>query len=110
MTKDIIDGLDLAGNGKNENGTTGTTGDDSGYMDYRRARAMVNKFLACDREILMPTIVAGYTIVELARELRVTPENIRELRMMSAAYWRRVRSRVNLKLITLFLNTKFYEK
>jgi hypothetical protein len=104
MTKSILDGLNGAGNDEN-NGNQ-----DSQYSDYRLARNMVNKFLTCDREILVPTRVAGYTVVELARALKVTPENIIQLRTMTQDYWRKVRGRINLKLISLFLNTKFYEK
>ena len=95
MTKSIIDVLDLAGNGRNKSGSVGITEDDVKHLNYRTATTMMNKLLTCDREILVPTRVGGYTVVELARELEVIPE---ELRWFKKAYWRKVRSKIALKL------------
>ena len=107
MTKNIIDGLTLAGNSRNKSGLVGITKDDAKRLNYRVAIAMMNKLLTCDREILVPTRIAGYTVVELAKELEVTPE---EISWFKKSYWRKARSKLALKLVTLYLNTKFYEK
>jgi len=106
MTKSIIDRLAGAGNDKNQGGSLGITEDQAKCLNYRTATTMLNQLLTCDREILVPTRVAGYTVVELARALEVLPE---EIRWFKKAYWRKVRSRIALKLVTLYLNTKFYE-
>ena len=107
MTKNIIDVLALAGNGRNKRGSVEITEDDAKLLlNYRTATALMHKLLTCDREVLVPTRVARYTEVELARELEVMPEDIG---LFKKAYWRKVRSKVALKLVTLYLNTKFYE-
>ena len=107
MTKNIIDVLALAGNGRNKGDPVMITEDDVKRLNYRTAIAMMHKLLTCDREILVPTRVARYTEVELAKELGMTPEGVR---LFKKEYWRKVRSETALKLVTLYLNTKFYEK
>ena len=110
MTKSIIDVLDLAGNGKDKDSSVEVKNENSKYLDYRRARDLINKFLACDREVLVLTRVPGYTVVELAKALSVKPYEIIRLRTMTETYWLGKRNRLNLKLITLHLNTKFYRE
>ena len=106
MTKSIIDGLALTSNDRNKSGLVGITEDDVKRLSYREAIAMMNKLLNCDREILVPTRVAGYTVDELAKELEVIPD---EIKWFKKSYWRKARSKIALKLVTLYLNTKFYE-
>jgi CO/xanthine dehydrogenase Mo-binding subunit len=110
MTKSIIDGLDLAGNGKNKARTLGIEEEDPESVSYRVAKTCINKLLACDREVLVPTRVASYTVDELAKELGIKPDEVRRLRTMTMAYWGKVRGKLNLRLASLYLNTKFYEK
>ncbi len=71
-------------------------------------REMVNKFLTCDRMVLKPTRVLAYTIEGLAKELGITPLQVKNLMVVSQDAWRTSAPKLNSFLIELYCRTKFY--
>lgn len=77
-------------------------------IKHSNVKEMIQRLLTCDRIIAVPTRVQSYTVLELAKELDITPLQIMQLRTSS---WRheKLAWRIRLPLITLYCGTKFYK-
>lgn len=78
------------------------------YLKHSNAKEIIKKLLTCDRVISISTRISSFTILELANELNITSEELRQVRIASWCY-RKLARRINLSLIILYCSTRFYE-
>lgn len=78
------------------------------FVKSSNARLMIERLLTQERVILVPTKVANFTVLELAKELEIMPLELERL-YRSAWYCKKIMGRINLPLVKLYCSTKFYD-
>ena len=71
------------------------------YLSFSSVQKMLHRLLICDRIILLPTVVPKITELELAKELNITPVQLRLLQALWAFY-EKVVKKINRPLINLY--------
>lgn len=123
MTKGIIAVRPISGNKEDEekkesgskNNNRSTSFECISYQSsaYRfvkssNARLMIERLLTQERIVLVPIKVANFTVLELAKELKIEPFELERL-YKSAWYCKKIMGQINLRLVKLYCSTKFYD-